>query len=110
MTDPTTLTPRRSPLHATHERHGASFTDFGGWLMPVRYTSDLAEHHAVRTAAGLFDISHMAEFRIDGPDSGAFLDYALGYRRGVNAGQPPDTAGPRAEFPFPYNGIPGGSR
>lgn len=39
-----------------------------------------------------------------------FLDYALGYRRGVNAGQPPDNAGPRAEFPLPYNGIPGGSR
>lgn len=39
-----------------------------------------------------------------------FLDYALGFRRGVNAGQPPDTAGPRAELPFPYNGIPGGSR
>ncbi|CAJ1587372.1 MCE family protein [[Mycobacterium] wendilense] len=37
-----------------------------------------------------------------------FLDYALGFRRGVNAGQPPDNAGPRAEFPFPYNGIPGG--
>jgi phospholipid/cholesterol/gamma-HCH transport system substrate-binding protein len=39
-----------------------------------------------------------------------FLDYALGFRRGVNAGQPPDNAGPRAEFPFPYNGIPGGGR
>uniref|UniRef100_A0A5Q5CAE9 Virulence factor Mce family protein n=1 Tax=Mycobacterium sp. (strain JLS) TaxID=164757 RepID=A0A5Q5CAE9_MYCSJ len=39
-----------------------------------------------------------------------FLDYALGYRRGVNAGQPPDNAGPRAEFPLPYNGILGGSR
>jgi phospholipid/cholesterol/gamma-HCH transport system substrate-binding protein len=39
-----------------------------------------------------------------------FLDYALGFRRGVNAGQPPDNAGPRAEFPFPFNGIPGGSR
>lgn len=39
-----------------------------------------------------------------------FLDYALGLRRGVNAGQPPDNAGPRSEFPFPYNGIPGGSR
>jgi phospholipid/cholesterol/gamma-HCH transport system substrate-binding protein len=39
-----------------------------------------------------------------------FLDYAFGFRRGVNAGQPPDTAGPRAELPFPYNGIPGGSR
>lgn len=39
-----------------------------------------------------------------------FLDYAFGFRRGVNAGQPPDNAGPRAEFPFPYNGIPGGTR
>ena len=39
-----------------------------------------------------------------------FLDYALGFRRGVDAGQPPDNAGPRSEFPFPYNGIPGGSR
>jgi phospholipid/cholesterol/gamma-HCH transport system substrate-binding protein len=39
-----------------------------------------------------------------------FFDYAFGFRRGVDAGQPPDTAGPRAEFPFPYNGIPGGSR
>lgn len=39
-----------------------------------------------------------------------FLDYAFGFRRGVNAGQPPDNAGPRAEFPIPYNGIPGGSR
>ncbi len=39
-----------------------------------------------------------------------FLDYAFGFRRGVNAGQPPDNAGPRAEVPFPYNGIPGGSR
>ncbi len=39
-----------------------------------------------------------------------FFDYALGFRRGVNAGQPPDNAGPRAELPLPYNGIPGGSR
>lgn len=47
---------------------------------------------------------------LPGPALQPFLDYALGYRRGVNAGQPPDNAGPRAEFPFPYNGIPGGSR
>ncbi|MEW2012207.1 MULTISPECIES: glycine cleavage system aminomethyltransferase GcvT [Microbacterium] len=79
MTD-TTTEPRRSPLHELHERLGASFTDFGGWLMPVRYTSDLAEHHAVRRAAGIFDISHMAEFRIDGPDAAAFLDRALAGR------------------------------
>jgi aminomethyltransferase len=45
--------------------------------MPVRYSSDLAEHHAVRNAAGIFDISHMAEIRVEGPDAAAFLDYAL---------------------------------
>ena len=52
--------PRYTPLRERHEALGASFTDFGGWQMPVRYTSDLAEHHAVRQAAGIFDISHMA--------------------------------------------------
>lgn len=72
MTDP-----RTTPLHERHQELGASFTDFGGWLMPVRYSSDLAEHHAVRRAAGLFDISHMAEFVIAGPEAAAFLDYAL---------------------------------
>lgn len=75
MTDP-----RTTPLHARHEALGASFTDFGGWLMPVRYTSDLAEHKAVREAAGLFDISHMAEFLVEGPDAGALLDHALAGR------------------------------
>ncbi|MEU1970135.1 glycine cleavage system aminomethyltransferase GcvT [Microbacterium sp. NPDC019599] len=72
--------PRHTPLRDRHEALGASFTDFGGWSMPVRYTSDLAEHHAVRTAAGLFDISHMAEFLVEGPGAGAFLDYALAGR------------------------------
>jgi len=75
MTDP-----RTTVLHERHTALGASFTDFGGWLMPVRYTSDLAEHHAVRTAAGLFDISHMAEFLVEGAGAGAFLDYALAGR------------------------------
>jgi aminomethyltransferase len=81
MSDP--AVPRESaqtPLAERHRSLGASFTDFGGWSMPVRYTSDLAEHHAVRTAAGLFDISHMAEIVVDGPGSGAFLDYALAGR------------------------------
>ncbi|MDQ1076542.1 aminomethyltransferase [Microbacterium testaceum] len=72
--------PRTSPLHDRHEALGASFTDFGGWNMPVRYTSDLAEHHAVRTAAGLFDISHMAEFVVEGPRAAVFLDYVLAGR------------------------------
>jgi len=71
------LTDRFSPLHDIHVAGGASFTDFAGWQMPVSYGSDLAEHHAVRTAAGIFDISHMAEIQVTGPDAAAFLDYAL---------------------------------
>ncbi|WP_100811652.1 glycine cleavage system aminomethyltransferase GcvT [Microbacterium sp. BR1] len=77
---PESAPPRRTPLAAAHERLGASFTDFGGWWMPVRYSSELAEHHAVRTAAGLFDISHMAEFVVTGQKAGEFLDYALSGR------------------------------
>jgi aminomethyltransferase len=71
---------RHSPLHAVHVAAGASFTDFAGWQMPVRYSSDLAEHHAVRTSAGLFDLSHMAEIAVEGPQSAAALDYALAGR------------------------------
>ncbi|GAA4266996.1 glycine cleavage system aminomethyltransferase GcvT [Frondihabitans peucedani] len=69
--------PRYSPLHDVHVEAGASFTDFAGWQMPVRYSSDLQEHHAVRQAAGLFDLSHMAEIAVVGPDAGVFLDQAL---------------------------------
>jgi glycine cleavage system T protein (aminomethyltransferase) len=68
---------RLSPLHEVHVAGGASFTDFAGWQMPVSYGSDLAEHHAVRNTAGIFDISHMAEISVSGPDAAAFLDYAL---------------------------------
>lgn len=71
---------RRSPLDAVHREAGASFTDFAGWQMPVRYSSDLAEHHAVRQAAGLFDLSHMAEILVIGPEAPAALDYALAGR------------------------------
>ena len=79
---------RYSPLHAVHEALGASFTDFAGWMMPVRYDSDLAEHHAVRTAAGIFDISHMAEIAVTGDDAAAFLDFALaGKLSAINIGQ-----------------------
>ncbi len=79
MTD-TPAPPRSSPLHDRHDALGASFTDFGGWNMPVRYTSDLAEHRAVREAAGLFDISHMAEFWVHDGRAAEFLDYALAGR------------------------------
>jgi aminomethyltransferase len=69
--------PRRTPLTSVHEQLGASLTDFAGWLMPLRYGSETAEHRAVRTAAGLFDLSHMGEFAVTGPDAAAALDYAL---------------------------------
>jgi aminomethyltransferase len=52
-------------------------TSFAGWQMPLRYGSETAEHLAVRRAAGLFDLSHMGEIAVTGPDAGAALDYAL---------------------------------
>ena len=67
----------KTVLHDEHVKLGASFTDFGGWDMPVRYSSDLAEHHAVRSAAGAFDISHMAEIFVSGDQAADFLDHAL---------------------------------
>ena len=60
-----------------HEKLGASLTDFAGWLMPLRYGSETAEHTAVRTAAGLFDLSHMGEIAVTGHGAAAALDYAL---------------------------------
>ena len=66
-----------TPLNDEHVKLGASFTDFGGWSMPVRYGSDLDEHHSVRNSCGLFDISHMAEIRVQGNDAASFLDYEL---------------------------------
>ena len=69
--------PRPTPLRAVHERLGATMTDFAGWLMPLRYGSEIAEHRAVRGAAGLFDLSHMGEIGVSGPGAAAALDYAL---------------------------------
>ena len=68
---------RTSPLHERHRELGATFTPFGPWEMPLKYGNELDEHRAVRTAAGLFDLSHMGEIRVTGPQAGEFLDYAL---------------------------------
>ncbi|MBX9245135.1 glycine cleavage system aminomethyltransferase GcvT [Actinotalea ferrariae] len=68
---------RRGPLFEEHVALGAAMTPFAGWSMPLRYTSDLAEHRAVRSAAGLFDLSHMGEIRVAGAGAGAALDRAL---------------------------------
>ena len=71
------MSEKKTALYAAHEELGARFTDFGGWSMPVRYASDTAEHHAVRRGAGIFDLSHMGEVEVSGPQAGAFLDFAL---------------------------------
>lgn len=68
---------KRTALYHTHERLGAHFTDFGGWQMPLRYGSEVAEHRAVREQAGLFDLSHMGEIDIRGAAAERFLDHAL---------------------------------
>ena len=67
----------RSPLDARHRSLGATMTEFAGWTMPVRYGSEIAEHQAVRTGAGLFDLSHMGEIYVTGPGAADALDYAL---------------------------------
>jgi aminomethyltransferase len=67
----------RTPLHDWHVAHGARMVEFGGWSMPVQYGSIVDEHHATRRAVGLFDISHMGRFVIDGPNAGAFLGSLL---------------------------------
>jgi aminomethyltransferase len=64
-------------LDSAHRAAGAKLIDFAGWSLPVRFGSDLAEHHAVRQAAGLFDLSHMAQLAVEGPGAGQALDYAL---------------------------------
>ncbi|BCY10674.1 glycine cleavage system aminomethyltransferase GcvT [Actinoplanes sp. L3-i22] len=68
---------RRTALFDVHQRHGATFTGFAGWEMPVRYGSDVAEHHAVRKSVGLFDLGHMGQIEVSGPEAAAFLDFAL---------------------------------
>ncbi|AHF91497.1 glycine cleavage system protein T [Opitutaceae bacterium TAV5] len=67
----------RTPLRDFHARHGARLVDFAGWEMPVQYRSILEEHKAVRQAAGLFDVSHMGEFDVRGPDAARFLDHVV---------------------------------
>ncbi len=64
---------RRTPLHGWHEEAGARLVPFAGWEMPVQFSGVLDEHHAVRTAAGLFDVSHMGELEVTGPGALDFL-------------------------------------
>jgi aminomethyltransferase len=65
--------PRRTPLYDRHVAAGAKLVDFAGWEMPVQYRGVIDEHRAVRTAAGLFDVSHMGEIRVAGKGAEAFV-------------------------------------
>ncbi len=65
---------KKTELHGVHQEMGAKLVPFAGWEMPVRYSSVLEEHQAVRTAAGLFDVAHMGVFEISGPNATTFLD------------------------------------
>ena len=67
----------RTPLYAFHKSANARLVDFAGWEMPIQYTSILAEHNAVRTAAGFFDISHMGQVWIQGSGAFDFLQKVL---------------------------------
>ena len=68
---------KRTPLYEIHRKANARLIDFGGWEMPVQYAGIVAEHRAVRSQAGLFDVSHMGEFEFRGagrPCVGAIFD------------------------------------
>jgi aminomethyltransferase len=68
-TTPAASAPKKTAFNHTHRRHKAKMVDFGGWDMPVEYSGLIAEHMAVRTGVGLFDVSHMGEIQFRGPNS-----------------------------------------
>src|SRR5260370_22295168 len=69
------LSLRTTPLHSVHRSLGARMVDFGGWDMPVQYSGIIDEHNAVRTAVGAFDVSHMGEIEVRGPEAAKLVDY-----------------------------------
>src|SRR6202044_1389856 len=66
---------KRTPLHSVHRALGAKMVDFGGWDMPVQYYGVMAEHNAVRNSVGIFDVSHMGEIEIHGPEAAKLADF-----------------------------------
>lgn len=73
---------KSTPLTSWHEAHGAKMGEFAGYLMPLEYQGILAEHRAVRNAAGMFDVSHMGIVGVQGSDAAAFMDRVLANRPG----------------------------
>jgi aminomethyltransferase len=72
-----TTTLKRTPLFDLYKEYGGKVIDFGGWELPVQFSGIIDEHEAVRTRAGLFDVSHMGEITVKGSDALAFLQYLL---------------------------------
>jgi aminomethyltransferase len=66
---------RKTPLNSVHRAAGAKMVDFGGWDMPVQYSGIIDEHNAVRKAVGVFDVSHMGEIEIEGPEALNLVNY-----------------------------------
>ena len=94
---------RRTPLNAVHRESGARMVPFGGWDMPVEYSGLIAEHTAVRTAAGLFDVSHMGQFEVEGEGALAFLQRTTAN----NVAKLVDGQAQYSALPMP-SGLPGG--
>ncbi|MGQ9778373.1 MAG: glycine cleavage system aminomethyltransferase GcvT [Bacillota bacterium] len=69
--------PKRSPLHDLHKARGARMIEFAGWELPLQFNGILLEHRAVRSAAGLFDLSHLGKIRVTGPEARDFLQELL---------------------------------
>jgi aminomethyltransferase len=79
---------RATPLHSVHRALRAKLVDFGGWEMPVQYSGILQEHQAVRAAVGLFDVSHMGEIELRGPQAGKLADFVTtNYAQKLKIGQ-----------------------
>src|SRR5437867_6497230 len=72
-----TVAPKKTPLYEEHVRLGAKMVPFSGWLMPVQYTGIVEEHQAVRNTVGIFDISHMGQFIVDGAGAREWLNTML---------------------------------
>src|SRR6201997_4619701 len=66
---------KKTPLFDVHCSLGAKLVDFGGWNMPVQYSGIIQEHNAVRTSVGIFDVSHMGEIEIHGPEALDLIQY-----------------------------------
>ena len=92
---------RKTPLNPVHRELGAKMVAFGGWEMPVEYSGLIAEHMAVRGAAGLFDVSHMGELEVEGPGALAFLQRVTSN----NVGKLTDGQAQYSALPLP-NGAP----